>query len=306
MTTQLAPHHLDLPPPSRWDLLDMDRVVGWIDGHRVGFLGFADEHEAASAAWLAYRTVSRRMARRLGIRPIPIDTEPLVLAQEEHREVIVASGRPIATLLRPGVNSRNGSHTFGFTVDLPAPVDELTIRSTAYAIYRALRKSGLRWALWARDSSPVRAKSLSRTEEAVMPRPRNSASAATAPKPVITVAAATAMAAIALVTLVVLFVTATAAVTVPIAVVLAVGALTTAVLLVRDRRRRNDRGVSTQPGAPRATAKPPDMPGWDELGILSVVILSLAFLVPPALGLGLLAVGVGGLFVFRIAVMYRR
>jgi hypothetical protein len=306
MTTQLAPHRLDLPPPSQLDLLDMDRVVGWIDGSRVGFLGFADEQEAASAAWLAYRTVSRRLARRLGIRPIPIDTEPLALAQEKNHEVILASGRPIATLLRPGVNSRSGPHTFGFTVTLPAPADELAVRSTAYAIYRTLRKSGLRWALWARAPRSVPATSPSRAQEAVMSRPRKYVSAVTAPQPAITVATATVLVALALVTMVILFVTAAAAVTVPIAVVLAMGAMATTVLMVRERRRRHGRRGSNGPNVSRATAEPPDVPGWDELGILSAAILVMAFLVPPALGLGLLAVGFAGLLVFRIAVMHQR
>lgn len=305
MTTQLAPHRLDLPPPSQLDLLDMNRVVGWIDGSRVGFLGFADAQETASAAWLAYRTISRRLARRLRIRPIPIDTEPLALAQEGNREVILASGRAIATLLRPGSDSRSGPHAFGFTVTLPAPADELTVRSTAYAIYRTLRKSGLRWALWARDPSSVPAKSSSPAKEAVMSRPRKYVNALTA-QPAITVVTATVMAALALVTMVILFVTATAAVTVPIGVVLAMGAMVTTGLMVRERRRRHERRGSNRPNVRRATAEPPDVPGWDELGILSAAILIMAFLVPSALGLGLLAVGLAGLLVFRIAVMYRR
>ena len=305
MTTQLAPHRLDLPPPSQLDLLDMDRMVGWIDGSRVGFLGFADEQEAASAAWLAYRTISRRLARRLGIRPIPIDTEPLVLIKQENREVILASGRPIATLLRPGSDSRSGPHAFGFTVTLPAPADELMARSTAYAIYRTLRKSGLRWALWAREPSAVPAKSPSRTKEAVMSR-RKYVSAVAASQPAITVVTATVSAALALATMVILFVTATAAVTVPIGVVLAMGAVATTVLMVRERRRRHERSASGRPNVRRATGERPDVPGWDELGVLSAAILVIAFLVPPTLGLGLLAVGLAGLFVFRIAVMYRR
>ena len=131
-------------------------------------------------------------------------------------------------------------------------------------------------------------------------------SAATAPQPAITVVTATVMAAIALVTMVIPFVTATSAVTVPIGVVLAMGAMATSGLMVRDRRRRHARRAANGPNVRRATAEPPDVPGWDELAILSAAIAVIAFLVPPALGLGLLAVGLAGLFVFRIAVMYRR
>lgn len=305
MTTQLAPHRMDLPPPSQFELLDTERVVGWIDGDRVGFLGFADEHEVASAAWLAYRTISRRLARRLRIRPIPIDTEPLALAQEENREVILASGRSIATLLRPGSNSRSGPHAFGFTVNVPAPADELMVRSTAYAVYRTLRKSGLRWALWARDTSSFTAESPSPVKEAVMSRPRGYAGIVKAPQPAITFVTASVMATLALFTIIVLLVAASSAVTVPLGVALAIGLMATAVLTVRERRRRKEPRWRKRPNGKRSIAEPPDVPGWDELAILSAAILVIAFLVPAALAPGLLAVGLAGVFVARIAMMYR-
>jgi len=305
MTTQLAPHRMDLPPPSQFELLDMGRVVGWIDGSRVGFVGFADEREVASAAWLAYRTISRRVARRLRIRPIPIDTEPLVLAKHGNREVILASGLPIATLLRPGSDSRSGPHAFGFTVSLPRPADELTVRSTAYSIYRTLRKSGLPWALWARDTSSFTAASLSPAKEAIMSRPRRYAAAVRAPQPAITVATAAVLAALALFTTVTLSLVASPAVTVPLGIVLAIGLAATAVLIVREHQRKNDRRRRKRPNAGRGSHERP-LPVWEELGVLSAVILVMAFLVPAELGLGLLAIGLAGLFVVRIAMMYRR
>lgn len=306
MTTLLAPHRMDLPPPSQLDLLDVGRVVGWIDGRRVGFLGFADEREAAGAAWVAYRTISRRLARRLRIRPIPIDTEPLTLAKDGNREVILASGRPIAALLRPGSDSRNGSHTFSFTVNLPLPADELTVRSMAYSIYRTLRKSGLPWALWARDTTSSTAESPSPAKEAIMSRPRGYGAAVRVRQPAITIATASVMATLALFTVIALFAAAPLTVTVPIGVVLAVGLLATTVLTVNDRRRKNDPRRRTRPNAVRASAEWSHVPGWDELGVLSAAILVIAFIVPAELGLGLLAIGLAGLFVFRIAIMYRR
>ena len=135
---------------------------------------------------------------------------------------------------------------------------------------------------------------------------RTYVSAVTAPQPAITGITATVLAALALVTMVILFVTATAAVTVPIAIALALGAMATTALMVRERRRRHERRARNRPNARRATNELPDVPGWDGLGVLSAAILVMAFLVPPTLGLGLLAVGFAGLFVFRIAVLYRR
>lgn len=151
MTTQLAPDRIALPPPMALDLIDGERVVGWIADRAFGFSGFANEAEAAGAAWVAYRTVARQLARRHGTRPIPIDIEPLALARDGNREVILASNREIGTLVRPSMNSRSGQASFGFEIRMPAPTDELTVRSFAHLAYRTLRRSGVRWKMWIPD-----------------------------------------------------------------------------------------------------------------------------------------------------------
>ena len=148
MSTHALPNHLGLPPPLELDLMDAGRAVGWISGHGVGFRGFAGEVEAAHAAWVAYRTLSRRLARRYGTRPIPVDIEPVALQRRGADEVILAGGRKIATLIRPGPHSPTGPDSFGFEIAIPLVTDELGMRSKAYFIYRTLRKAGIRWALW--------------------------------------------------------------------------------------------------------------------------------------------------------------
>src|SRR3954467_1061033 len=105
MTTQLLTNRLALPPPPDLALLDGERRVGWIIRDAIGFRGFADETEAAHAAWVSYRALSRRLGRPHGPRPTPIDTEPLALRRHGDAELILASGRPIATLVRPGAES---------------------------------------------------------------------------------------------------------------------------------------------------------------------------------------------------------
>lgn len=165
MTTQLVPQlsmnptgALGLPPPRldvESDLVDAGRTVGWIDGDRVGFRGFADATEAAHAAWVAWRTLARRLARSHGTRPVPIDRAALALQRQGEREVILADDRPIATLVRPGALGQDGLDTFGFEIRVPAPVDQIRVRSMAYLMYRTLRKSGVRWALW-RPAPPPR------------------------------------------------------------------------------------------------------------------------------------------------------
>lgn len=139
------------------DLYDTESVVGWIDGTSIGFRGFGNEIEAMHAAWVAYRTMARRVARQGGRRPIPIDTEPMALARSGDVERILAGGRPIATLVRPGAESRSGPESFGFALQLPDDADELAARSTAYLVYRTLRRSGIRWAMWAAAPSASRA-----------------------------------------------------------------------------------------------------------------------------------------------------
>lgn len=151
MTTQLAPNRTDLPPPRTSSLSDAGRVVGWVGDETIGFGGFANEDEAMSAAWMAHRILSRLGARPGGPRPVPIDVEPLSLVRDGGREAIRASGRTIATLIRPG-DSRSGPGAFGFELRVPAWRDPARTRALAFLIYRTLRRSGIRWALWRADA----------------------------------------------------------------------------------------------------------------------------------------------------------
>ena len=153
MTTQLMPNSMSLPPPVELALHDGDHHVGWVSDGALGFRGFADETEAVSAAWMAHRTVSQQLARRDGQRPVPIDVEPLAIVRRGDDEMILASARPIGRLLRPAADSRSGPDSFGFEVPLPL-ADELDLRSAAHLIYRTLRRSGIRWALWRREANP--------------------------------------------------------------------------------------------------------------------------------------------------------
>jgi hypothetical protein len=152
MTAQLTPTHMAVPPPRELDLIDAGRLVGWVDGDVVGFRGFATETEAAHAAWVAYRTLSRRLARRDrdGSRPVPVDTAPLAIAKRGGRDAILASGRAIATLVRPEADVRGDAASFAFEIRVPSPMDEVRMRAMAYLMYLSLRKSGMRWALWTR------------------------------------------------------------------------------------------------------------------------------------------------------------
>jgi hypothetical protein len=128
-------------------LLHRERPIGWLQGRTIGFFGFADARDAANAAWVAYRTVSRRLARTLGTRPTPIDIEPLSIESRHGLDVIAASGRSFARLIRPGHASTNGSDWFGFTIDVPPVVRARDVMGIMRTASRALLKSGLPWSM---------------------------------------------------------------------------------------------------------------------------------------------------------------
>jgi len=155
-TATRTPSCLATPPPVALDLSHAGhagRPVGWVRGAAIGFLGFASNVEAAHAAWVAYRALAQRLAKAGGRRPIPVDIGRLTLSRSGDVDLVMASGDPIATLLRPGPGSRSGD-SFGFEIRVPAPTYETRMRGMAYLAYRTMRKSGVRWALWGRDRWP--------------------------------------------------------------------------------------------------------------------------------------------------------
>lgn len=146
MSSQLAALRTDLPPPMR-HLLHDERPVGWLTGNRIGFFGFADADEAAHAAWVAYRTVSRKLAPIRGERPVPIDVEPLRIEWHNGRELIVAGARRVAELVRPNRASPTGSLWFGFIIEVLPEIDDSTMRDAMRTASRALLKSGVPWSM---------------------------------------------------------------------------------------------------------------------------------------------------------------
>lgn len=155
MTEQLVTSQLAQPPTFELQLFDAERKVGWVSPYGLGFRGFASEEEAMHAAYLAHRTLSRRLAHRHGRRPIPVATEPLTVNSDD---TLCAAGRPIGAVVRPGPKSKSGLDSFGFELPFTDPVEEVTARSKCAHVYHALRRSGIRWAMWRteRPARPVR------------------------------------------------------------------------------------------------------------------------------------------------------
>ncbi len=223
-TTQLG-----LPPPGALELIDGDRVVGWVKNNRVGFLGFGSADEAAHAAWVAYRTMSRRLARRTGARPVPIDVEPLAIHRSGDLEMIAASGREFARLVRFAPEDGEGSPNVGFEITVPSVQAELDVRAKAYAMYRTIRKSGIAWEMWRRIPAAPRERPQAATGE----RPRDEAPSA------LGFASKSLLAGFVIVFAIVLLLTMPTTVLVPLALVLGTGFVAGGALILADRWTEN-------------------------------------------------------------------
>ena len=158
ITTQLP-----LPPPNLFQLLDGTGPVGWMDGNRLEFTGFADAAEAATAAWVADVALERRRAKRRGEAAPYVDPPQLFLVRSGEDEWITAAGKRIARLVRPHLQDSRphaneaGASTgwFGLEITLPADASELSVGSSAYVVYRALRRSGVPWSVRYHEPMPV-------------------------------------------------------------------------------------------------------------------------------------------------------
>jgi hypothetical protein len=132
-------------PRLELDLMDGDRRYGWIAEDRVGFVGFGDHVEAVQAAWVAHRTVMRRLARAPDAAPVANDARTFALVRYADDEVILANETPIAALVRPATDGVTDSDSYGFVIRIPGDTDHLGVRATAYRIYLALKSSGIPW-----------------------------------------------------------------------------------------------------------------------------------------------------------------
>jgi hypothetical protein len=144
MTEQLLNQRAQ-PPTFDLNLFASERTIGWLTPFTVGFGGFANRAEAMHAAWVAHRTLARRLAQRDGRRPIPVDTEPLELKPDGR---VLASGTRIASLYPARVEVGDAPDSIGFELAFPARMDEVGARAEALFLYRTLRRSGIRWSMW--------------------------------------------------------------------------------------------------------------------------------------------------------------
>ena len=144
MTASASTLHA-LPP--RLELHDGDRLVGWIDGDVVRFRGFGSERGAAHAAAVAHEAMRRRLARGNRVTAPETEADLGAIRRATDRANATANGRSVASVLRSFVDRIDGGiGDFAFEVRVPHPIDELRMRGMAY-VYRAVRSSGIAWAL---------------------------------------------------------------------------------------------------------------------------------------------------------------
>lgn len=308
MTTQHSPDRLGLPPPLELDLIDAGRVAGRIRGNAVTFLGFADEVEAAHAAWVAHRTLARRLALARGARPVPVDAEPLAIERRDDAEVILAGGpggRPIATLLRPDadIGGEDGHASFGFGIRVPATAidaaaNEVQVRAMAHQMYRTLRRSGIRWALW-RPALGRPTTQRVRDVAGDLPRTAETSGVSRDARSASALVAKTVLAAMAVVLGVASIAAAPPTVIVPLAVALVVGLVATGLVAMGDRMLARPRRARGTP-SPRPVI---DMV-WKAVVAGSVAVLMVALVLPEGPRVVLALLGFAGLMLFRLAAMY--
>ena len=158
------------PPPAVFRLLDGTGTVGWIADNRLSFTGFSSIPEAATAAWVAHVALERRAAKSRR-EPAPyLEPSEMQLVRSGGSEWIHSAGTRLARLVRPlqratdEVGDPSGAW-FGIEIVLLPDASDLTVGSSAHVVYRALRRSGMRWPIRNRPAGVTRATEAKYSEE---------------------------------------------------------------------------------------------------------------------------------------------
>ena len=64
---------IGLPPPTSWNLVDGDRVVGWTADNTVGFRGFGNQTEAVPGSYKRYLDKGFREALEIEGTPLRLE-----------------------------------------------------------------------------------------------------------------------------------------------------------------------------------------------------------------------------------------
>ena len=125
---------------SEFRLFQDEQEIGHVDGTTVSFRGFATRDDAALAASVAHRALTRRR----GEQPRSVDEPKNVLVMDHgSTQAVIAQAGVLATLLPP-VPEETEIGGWGFEIEL-LPEERFEVFATARArvVWRALRGTGI-------------------------------------------------------------------------------------------------------------------------------------------------------------------
>jgi hypothetical protein len=125
---------------SGFRLLQDEQEIGYVDGTRVSFRGFATRDDAALAASVAHRALTRRRGEQ---RHSVHDPKDILVVGQGSTQAVMARAGILARLLPPAPeDSEVGG--WGFEIELlPEERVEVFAIARARVIWRALRGTGI-------------------------------------------------------------------------------------------------------------------------------------------------------------------
>jgi hypothetical protein len=121
-------------------LFHNERQIGHVDATSLSFVGFETRDDAALAASVAHRALTKRRRRQPYRMDHPGD---FLIMDQASRAAVVARAGVLATLLPPAPEA-SGIDGWGFEIQLrPEEQFEVFAVARARVIWRALRASGI-------------------------------------------------------------------------------------------------------------------------------------------------------------------
>ncbi len=125
---------------SEFRLLQDEREIGYVDGTRVSFRGFATRDDAALAASVAHQALTRR---RGGQRHSVDEPKDILVVEQGSTQAVIARAGILARLI-PAAPEDSEVGGWGFEIELlPEEHFEVFAIARARVIWRALRGTGI-------------------------------------------------------------------------------------------------------------------------------------------------------------------
>ena len=128
---------------STYRLVDRGQEIGYIDGRRVGFSGFASAGDAGHAAWAATQELRLRRRGPSGRRAPTYEAKPLLI-ERGPEDYLLADCDIVASIVRtPGEAHLGSADSWGFEIESPVEDGpEIFIIAQARIMWRGIRARG--------------------------------------------------------------------------------------------------------------------------------------------------------------------